>query len=259
MTDPTSPNATDPVLKVEGLVMRFGERLIQEDVTFSLAPGTIFAVMGGSGCGKSTLLKHLVGLLPPAAGRVLYGTTSYWDSPEPVQQQLRSRVGMLFQGAALWTSMSVLDNVCLPLALQQPGLPVAQQRERALEVLNWVGLVDAAQRWPSQLSGGMKKRVGLARAIVAEPALLFLDEPSAGLDPIASKRLDELILDIRQRTGAAMLLVSHELPSLMDLADDGIFLDADSKHPIAHGAPKTLCDHPHPTVRAFMRRESLPA
>lgn len=259
MTNAPSHNTPEPVLKVEGLVMRFGERLIQEDIHFSLPPGKIFAVMGGSGCGKSTLLKHLVGLLEPAAGRVLYGPTSYWDSPEAVQQQLRSRVGMLFQGAALWTSMSVLDNVCLPLALQQPDLPVAQQRERALEVLNWVGLVEAAQRWPSQLSGGMKKRVGLARAIVAEPALLFLDEPSAGLDPIASKRLDELILDIRQRTGAAVLLVSHELPSLMSLADDGIFLDADSKHPIAHGAPRALCDHPHPTVRAFMRRESLPA
>lgn len=253
----------DPILQVDGLVMRFGERLIQQDVNLRLAPGTIFAVMGGSGCGKSTLLKHLVGLLPPAAGHVLYGNagglTDYWYSPEPVQQQLRRRVGMLFQGAALWTSMSVLDNVCMPLALQQPDMPVAQQHERALEVLGWVGLVDAAQRWPSQLSGGMKKRVGLARAIVAEPALLFLDEPSAGLDPIASRRLDELILDIRQRTGAAMLLVSHELPSLMDLADDGIFLDADSKHPIAHGAPRTLGDHPHPTVRAFMRRESLPA
>lgn len=127
-----------------------------------------------------------------------------------------------------------------------------------MEVLRWVGLADAAHRMPSQLSGGMKKRVGLARAIVAEPAILFLDEPSAGLDPIASRRLDELILDIRERTGAAMLLVSHELPSLMDLADDGIFFDAESKRPIAHGAPKRLCDHDHPTVRAFMRRQSLP-
>lgn len=247
------------VLTVEALTMRFDRLLIQENVSFTLAPGHILAVMGGSGCGKSTLLKHLVGLLPPASGRVCYGQTSYWDSPDAVQQQLRRRVGMLFQGAALWTSMSVLDNVCLPLALQHPDMPVAQQRERALEVLQWVGLADAASRWPSQLSGGMKKRVGLARAIVTEPALLFLDEPSAGLDPIASRRLDDLILDIRQRTGAAMLLVSHELPSLLALADDGIFLDADSKAPIAHGAPRLLCDHPHPTVRAFMRRESLPA
>ncbi len=254
---------TTPVLKVEGLTMRFGDRLIQQHIDFSLQPGQIFAVMGGSGSGKSTLLKHLVGLLEPAGGRVLYGDgdhlTDYWASREADRQRLRRRIGMLFQSAALWTSMSVLDNVCLPLALQQPDLPVARQRERALEVLGWVGLADAAQRWPSQLSGGMKKRVGLARAIVAEPALLFLDEPSAGLDPIASRRLDELILEIRGRTGAAMLLVSHELPSLMDLADDGVFLDADSRQPIAHGAPRDLCEHAHPTVRAFMRRESLPA
>lgn len=252
-----------PVIKVEGLTMRFGERLIQEHVDFSLEPGKIFAVMGGSGSGKSTLLKHLVGLLPPAGGRVLYGDahglTDYWASDDGVRQQMRRRVGMLFQSAALWTSMHVLDNVCLPLTLQPEKPSPAQQHERAMEVLRWVGLADAALRMPSQLSGGMKKRVGLARAIVAEPAILFLDEPSAGLDPIASRRLDELILDIRERTGAAMLLVSHELPSLMDLADDGIFFDADSKRPIAHGAPRDLCNHDHPTVRAFMRRESLPA
>lgn len=252
---------TSPVIKVEGLLMRFGERLIQEHIDFSLQPGQIFAVMGGSGSGKSTLLKHLVGLLEPAGGRVLYdserGHVDYWASDDPARQQLRRHVGMLFQSAALWTSMNVLDNVCLPLTLQPEPLSGAEQRARAMEVLQWVGLESAAQRMPSELSGGMKKRVGLARAIVAEPALLFLDEPSAGLDPIASKRLDELILDIRARTGAAMLLVSHELPSLIDLADDGIFFDADSKRPIAHGAPRTLCDHAHPTVRAFMRRESL--
>jgi phospholipid/cholesterol/gamma-HCH transport system ATP-binding protein len=257
---------TTPVIKVKGLTMRFGDRLIQEHIDLSLEPGEIFAVMGGSGSGKSTLLKHLVGLLPPAGGRVLYGdaqggqggVTDYWASDEATRQQLRRRVGMLFQSAALWTSMDVLDNVCLPLSLQPEKPSLADQQARAMEVLQWVGLADAARRMPSQLSGGMKKRVGLARAIVAEPAILFLDEPSAGLDPIASRRLDELILDIRERTGAAMLLVSHELPSLMDLADDGIFFDADSKRPIAHGAPKDLCDHAHPTVRAFMRRESLP-
>lgn len=258
----TTTRQDTPVIKVEGLTMRFGDRLIQEHIDLSLEPGEIFAVMGGSGSGKSTLLKHLVGLLPPAGGRVLYGDgqglTDYWASDEATRQQLRRRVGMLFQSAALWTSMDVLDNVCLPLSLQPEKPSMADQQARAMEVLQWVGLADAAKRMPSQLSGGMKKRVGLARAIVAEPAILFLDEPSAGLDPIASRRLDELILDIRERTGAAMLLVSHELPSLMDLADDGIFFDADSKRPIAHGAPKDLCNHAHPTVRAFMRRESLP-
>lgn len=243
------------LLAVDGLEMRFGERLIQKDVSFKVEKGTIFAIMGGSGCGKSTLLKHLVGLLPPAAGHVTYNGTDYWAATEAERAKLRAGFGMLFQSAALWSSMTLLENICLPMQ-QQTELDAAQREARAREMLEWVDLKDFADYYPADLSGGMKKRAGLARAIAAEPPLLFLDEPSAGLDPISSKRLDDLILDVRERTGAAIVFVSHELPSLFAIADDGIFLDADSKAPIAHGAPRDLRETAeHPTVRAFLRRE----
>jgi phospholipid/cholesterol/gamma-HCH transport system ATP-binding protein len=245
------------LLDVDQLRMQFGDKLIQEEVSFSVEPGTIFAIMGGSGCGKSTLLKHLIGLLTPVSGKVLYEGEDYWAGADADRERLRQAFGVLFQSAALWSSMSVLDNVMLPLS-QQTELRSKERREKALETLSWVGMAEFADYRPADLSGGMKKRVGLARAIVAEPRLLFLDEPSAGLDPISSKRLDDLILAIRERTGAAMLIVSHELASLFAVADDGIFLDADSKRPIARGRPTALRDDPpHPTVRAFLNREEV--
>ena len=247
------------LLAVDGLEMRFGDRLIQTGVSFKVEKGTIFAIMGGSGCGKSTLLKHLVGLLPPASGQVTYNGADYWAADDDEQAKLRAAFGMLFQSAALWSSMTILENVCLPLE-QHTTLDEAQREARAREVLEWVDLSKFADFFPSDLSGGMKKRAGLARAIATEPPLLFLDEPSAGLDPISSKRLDDLVLDIRERTGAAVVFVSHELPSLFAIADDGIFLDADSKTPIAHGSPRALRDSStHPTVRAFLSREELPS
>ena len=246
------------LLAVDGLEMRFGDRLIQTGIDFKVEKGTIFAIMGGSGCGKSTLLRHLVGLLPPAAGHVTYNGIDYWAADDAAQATLRTGFGMLFQSAALWSSMTILENVCLPLE-QQGRLDEARRIARAREVLEWVDLGRFADFYPADLSGGMKKRAGLARAIGTEPPLLFLDEPSAGLDPISSKRLDNLILDIRQRTGCAVVFVSHELPSLFEIADDGIFLDADSKHPIAHGSPRVLHETAtHPTVRAFLAREEPP-
>jgi phospholipid/cholesterol/gamma-HCH transport system ATP-binding protein len=247
------------LLAVDGLEMRFGERLIQTGVSFEVEKGTIFAIMGGSGCGKSTLLKHLVGLLPPAAGQVRYNGVDYWAADDSARAAVRAGFGMLFQSAALWSSMTILENVCLPLE-QQGKLDETQREARAREVLEWVDLAKFADFYPSDLSGGMKKRAGLARAIGTEPPLLFLDEPSAGLDPISSKRLDDLVLDIRHRTGCAVVFVSHELPSLFAIADDGIFLDADSKTPIAHGSPRALRESAtHPTVHAFLTREEPPA
>jgi phospholipid/cholesterol/gamma-HCH transport system ATP-binding protein len=248
-----------PVVEVQDLEMRFGTRLIQRGISFTVAPRTIFAVMGGSGVGKSTLLRHMIGLLPPASGRVLHQGQDYWASDLATRARLRARCGMLFQSAALWSSMTVLENVTLPLE-QLTDLNAAARRERAMEVLGWVGLESFAAFLPERLSGGMKKRAGLARAIAAEPPLLFLDEPSAGLDPISARRLDDLVLDIRERTGAAVVMVSHELPSLLAIADDGIYLDDESRQPIARGSPRTLRDDAatHPTVRAFLRREEPP-
>ncbi|HZT55591.1 MAG TPA: ATP-binding cassette domain-containing protein [Burkholderiaceae bacterium] len=246
------------LLAVDDLEMRFGDRLIQTDINFKVEKGTIFAIMGGSGCGKSTLLKHLVGLLAPTKGHVRYDGVDYWAADDAGQSKLRAGFGMLFQSAALWSSMTILENVCLPLELQGK-LDEAQREARARELLEWVDLGGFADYYPADLSGGMKKRAGLARAIGPQPPLLFLDEPSAGLDPISSKRLDDLILDIRARTGCAVVFVSHELPSLFGIADDGIFLDAESKRPIAHGSPRELRDTcTNPIVHAFLTREVPP-
>jgi phospholipid/cholesterol/gamma-HCH transport system ATP-binding protein len=245
-----------PVIEVQHLAMRFGDKLIQHDISFRVPAGCIFAVMGASGCGKSTLLRHMIGLLAPAHGRVLHGGIDYWAADNATRSALRSRCGMLFQSAALWSSMSVLDNVLLPLE-HDGQLDAAAREARAREVLEWVGLADAAAKFPSDLSGGMKKRAGLARALAPEPPLLFLDEPSAGLDPIASLRLDRLVLDVRERTGAAIVMVSHELPSLFAVADDGIWLDAVGKRPLAHGSPRALRDDPGTPapVREFLLRD----
>ncbi|CAN5717303.1 ATP-binding cassette domain-containing protein [soil metagenome] len=254
-----SDGAKEPLLAVDKLEMRFGDRLIQTDISFTVERGSIFAIMGGSGCGKSTLLKHLVGLLPPAKGSVKYGGVDYWAADDEARRKLRAGFGMLFQSAALWTSMTLLENVCMPLE-QHTELDLQGRIARAREVLDWVELADFADFYPSAISGGMKKRAGLARAIAAEPPLLLLDEPSAGLDPISSRRLDDLVLDLRKRTGAAVVFVSHELPSLFAIADDGIFLDADSKRPIGHGSPRDLRETAkHPTVYAFLRREEVRA
>lgn len=244
------------LLAVHDLDMRFGKRLIQGGVSLSIEPGCIFGVMGPSGCGKSTLLKHMIGLLQPAAGRIEYEGVDYWASDEAQRAQLRARFGVLFQSAALWSSMSVLENVMLPLELQTP-LDARQREARAREALEWVGLESFAGFYPADLSGGMKKRVGLARAIVAQPPLLFLDEPTSGLDPISSVRLDALILDVRERTQAAVVMVSHDLASLLAIADDAIYLDADTQRPTAHGSPRALRDDPATpaTVRAFLHRQ----
>lgn len=246
------------LLAVDDLEMRFGDRLIQRGVSFKVDKGTVFAIMGASGCGKSTLLKHMVGLLAPAAGRVAYGGVDYWAADEAGRTRLRGGFGMLFQSAALWSSMTLLENVCLPLE-RHTTLDAGQREARAREMLEWVDLSDFADFYPADLSGGMKKRAGLARAIATEPPLLFLDEPSAGLDPISSKRLDDLVLELRHRTGVAVVFVSHELPSLFAIADDGIFLDADSKTPIGHGSPEALlASSTHPIVHAFLSREEPP-
>jgi phospholipid/cholesterol/gamma-HCH transport system ATP-binding protein len=258
MSDWHTGPAQAPTLEVRSLETRFGPRLVQQNVSFRVDRGTVFAIMGVSGCGKSTLLRHILGLLEPAAGQVLHHGVDYWEGDPTTRHRLRSRCGMLFQGAALWSSMTILQNVSLPLEILT-GLDRAQRRARALEVLAWVEMEKFADYFPSDLSGGMKKRAGLARAIVAEPPLLLLDEPSAGLDPISSRRLDTLILEVRQRTGAAVVVVSHELPSLLSIADDGIFLDAESKHPIARGRPADLLSRTQePTVRAFLQRQMLP-
>jgi phospholipid/cholesterol/gamma-HCH transport system ATP-binding protein len=244
-------------LLVRHLSVAFGARVVQHDLSFSVRQGSIFAIMGGSGCGKSTVLKAMVGLLRPASGTVMVDGEDYWAAEEARRTEIGRRFGVLFQSGALWTSMTVAENVALPLQMFTTLDPDAIDILVGLK-LSFVGLAAAADKFPSELSGGMRKRAALARALALDPGILLFDEPSAGLDPITSERLDELILELSQGFGATVVIVSHELASLFAICDDGVFLDAETKTAVAHGSPRALrdsCDHP--AVRAFMQREQL--
>jgi phospholipid/cholesterol/gamma-HCH transport system ATP-binding protein len=245
------------ICQVEGLRMSFERRLIQTHVSFGVRRGEIFTIMGPSGCGKSTLLRHMIGLLRPKLGCIRFGDLDYWNATAEQQDAVRRRFGVLFQGSALFSAMTLSENVALPLQLYTEANAV-ERRALVRYKLGLVGLRGYEEYYPSEISGGMRKRAGLARALALDPELLFLDEPSAGLDPVSSRRLDDLILQLRDGTGASFVVVSHELASLFAIGDDGIFLDADSKRPIAHGSPKDMLAHcDHPTVQAFLRREAV--
>jgi len=248
-------NGTAAKLLVKQLSVGYGERVVQHDVSFNVAAGSIFAIMGGSGCGKSTLLQALIGLLRPSSGSVCFGSEDYWSATEARRTEIGRRFGVLFQSGALWSSMTAAQNVALPLQMFTK-LDAATIDALVQLKLSLVGLDVGRDSMPASLSGGMLKRVGLARALSLEPDMLFLDEPSAGLDPVSAKRLDDLILDLCHGFGVTVVLVSHDLESLLNICDDGIFLDGNTRTPIAHGAPKALrahCDNPF--VHAFMNRE----
>ncbi|GBQ10042.1 ABC transporter ATP-binding protein [Swaminathania salitolerans LMG 21291] len=254
------PHATEtgpggPVLTMKDVTLAFGPKIIQSHIDLSVRRGSIFAVMGGSGCGKSTLLKSMIGLLRPSCGTFMLDGEDYWAGNDRRRTELNHRFGVLFQNGALWSSMTLGENVALPLQMFT-ALDSASIRQMVSLKLALVGLLDAIDLMPSEISGGMRKRAGLARALALDPDILFFDEPSAGLDPITSARLDDLILNLRDGLGATIVIVSHELPSLFRIADDGIFLDAVSKRPIAHGSPKQLRDRcTDPQVHAFMNRQ----
>ena len=241
-------------LKVQNLTVAFGSRVVQRDLNFSIQQGSIFAIMGGSGCGKSTVMRAMVGLLRPSAGKIAVDGEDLWAAPDARRSAISRRFGVLFQGGALWTSMTVAENVALPMQMFTSLAGDAIAILVGLK-LSFVGLAAAGGRMPAELSGGMRKRAALARALALDPEILFFDEPSAGLDPTTSKRLDELILELRRGLGVTVVIVSHELPSLFGICDDGIFLDAETGTAIARGSPSELRDtcH-HPTVRAFMER-----
>jgi phospholipid/cholesterol/gamma-HCH transport system ATP-binding protein len=245
-----------PLLALRGITLAFGEKVIQHDLTFDVRRGSIFAIMGGSGCGKSTVLKSMIGLLRPRDGRILLEGEDYWADTEEQRTEIgRRRFGVLFQNAALWSAMTVGENVALPLQMFTE-LSEDDIRRQVMLKLALVGMDQAIDQYPSELSGGMRKRAGLARAIALEPDILFFDEPSAGLDPITSSRLDDLILSLRDGLGVTVILVSHELASLFAVADDGVFLDAQTHTAIAHGAPKALRDtSSDKQVREFLLRE----
>jgi phospholipid/cholesterol/gamma-HCH transport system ATP-binding protein len=246
------------MIQAKSITLAFGDRIIQQNLSFDIPRGSIFAVMGGSGCGKSTVLKSLIGLLRPTAGSIEVEGEDYWAAGAARRTSIGRRFGVLFQSGALWSALTVAENVALPLQMFTRLDAAAIARLVTLK-LALVGMDQAAGALPSELSGGMRKRAGLARALALDPDVLFFDEPSAGLDPITSARLDDLILNLRDGLGATIVIVSHELPSLFAIADDGVFLDAVSKTAIAHGSPRDMRDHSQvPEVAAFMHRERTP-
>jgi phospholipid/cholesterol/gamma-HCH transport system ATP-binding protein len=243
-----------PAIAVDHVTLGFDDYVVQRDVSFSITRGEIFVIMGGSGSGKSTMLRAMTGLLKPSAGNVLYDGEAFWLADDEERLRLQRRFGILFQSGALWSSMTLAENVALPLT-QYTTLSPGDIKALVSLKLALVGLSGFEDYYPSEISGGMKKRAGLARAIALDPGILFFDEPSAGLDPISSKHLDDLILELRDSLGATVVMVTHELPSIFAVADKAVFLDASKKTATAFGNPREMLAHSDdPVVHDFLTR-----
>lgn len=242
-------------ITVNDLTVSYGDFVLMRDISFTVNTGDIFIIMGGSGCGKSTLLRVLMGLKAPATGQVHYGDTDFWNGSEAERQLTMRRAGVLFQGGALWSSMTLAENVSLPLQ-QYTTLCPSDVREQAALKLALAGLAGFEDYYPSEISGGMRKRAGLARALALDPDILFLDEPSAGLDPLSARLLDDLILELRHTMQKTFVVVTHELASIFAIGNNSIFLDAQTRTIPAKGNPSELLRDPdtNPTVRLFLTR-----
>ena len=242
-----------PRIEVRELTMAYGDFVVQRDLNFVVNQGDIFVIMGGNGCGKTTLMRALAGLQRPSQGTVLYGGEDFWNAAPEDQERLKRRLGIMFQGGALWSSLTLAENVALPLN-EYSGQPPGRINEIVSFKLALVGLAGCEELYPSELSGGMKKRAGLARAMALDPEILIIDEPSAGLDPLTARRLDELILELRDSLGATIVVVTHELASILTIGSNSIFLDTDTHRMIATGDPKQAVIAGDPKVRRFLTR-----
>jgi len=250
--EPTAP--AEIAIRVENLTTRFGDKTILDDVSFDVRRGEVFVVVGGSGCGKTTLLRHMIGLLKPAEGRIFIGDEDITKLEEDALQRVQRNLGVTFQAGALFGSLTLGQNVALPL--QEHTDLAADTIDLLVRIkLDMVSLGGFENFMISELSGGMKKRAALARAMALDPSILFFDEPSAGLDPITSAELDALIVQINRSLGATMIVVSHELPSIFTIGDRVIMIDGVSHRIVAEGDPRHLRDHSDdPIVRAFFNR-----
>lgn len=234
--------------------MAFGSFVVMRDISAKIRQAEIFVIMGGSGCGKSTLLRQMIGLKQPAKGDILYDGESFWHASDEARQERLRSFGVLFQSGALWSSMTLIENVSLPLG-EYTDLSPAEIEDIARFKLALVGLKGFEEFYPAEISGGMNKRAGFARALALDPDVLFFDEPSAGLDPISSRNIDQLILELRDSLGATFVVVSHELNSIFTIADNSVFLDARTRTMRAQGNPRELLKNStDPDVREFLTR-----
>jgi len=245
-------------ITVKDLTMAYGDQVVMHDLNFEIQDKDIFVIMGGSGCGKSTLLRHLIGLREPAKGAILYEDKDFTATPPDERGPFFQRFGVMYQSAALWSSLTLAENIAMPLE-ESSKLPAKTVRDLAAYKLALVGLSGYEDFYPSQISGGMKKRAGIARAMALDPDILFLDEPSSGLDPLSSRRLDDLILGLRDSQGSTIVIVTHELASIFSIANNGLFLDTATHTQGALGNPSELRDHSdNPAVRLFLNRGDTP-
>lgn len=244
-------------IEVRDLTLAYGSFVVQQNLNFQIRRGEVFIIMGGSGCGKSTVLKSMIGLKAPARGDVYYDGEGYWAADEERREQLMHRFGVLFQQGALWSSMTLAENIALPLR-QYTRLGPAVITDVCALKLALVGLAGFEDYYPNEISGGMRKRAALARAMALDPEILYFDEPGAGLDPISAKLQDDLILELRDSLGATVVIVTHELQSIFAVGDSCVFLDPETKTQLATGNPKELRDHSDIfAVRNFLSRGTL--
>jgi phospholipid/cholesterol/gamma-HCH transport system ATP-binding protein len=245
---------TDIKIEIHDLTMAYGSFVVMRDINAKVRRGEVFVIMGGSGCGKSTLLRHMIGLKEPSQGDIFYEGVPFWKSGEDARQERLRTFGVLFQSGALWSSMTLAENIGLPLG-EYTDLSASDITDIARLKLALVGLKGFEEYYPAEISGGMCKRAGLARALALDPEILFFDEPSAGLDPISSRNLDELILQLRDSLGATFVVVTHELASIFTIADNSVFLDPNTRTMRASGDPRELLKNStDPAVREFLTR-----
>ncbi len=247
---------SEVVIRVENLTAGYGDVAIIKDINFEVQTGEVLIILGGSGCGKSTLLKHMIGLLPPVSGTVLIEGNDIVSARGRDRINILRRIGVMYQNSALFGSMNLIENICLVLE-EFTDLPKDAMEFIARMRLKVVSLEGNEYKMPSELSGGMRKRAAIARAMALDPKVLFLDEPSAGLDPITSSQLDDLIIELSRSLGITFVIVTHELPSIYKIADRVIMLDKTTKSIVATGKPDYLRDNSDNSwVRQFFNRES---